>query len=386
LQSYSIINYRKILADIIVPAKGRVGRRASLHDLRGAVEQDMLIDAAVRERVAPMLYRCLLDTGQLALLQRRQRETLQRHYHRNVLTNIKCLHALGALLERTGAFGIDVVLLQGAALMSDVYRADVGLRPLSDIDLWVAANQLPMLTRALRDLGYRRDALYATHFSKGPVTLDVRTDLMWADRIAARRFLMDAGEQAGVLQRARTVSVEGRAVRRLDPWDEVLYLCLHLLKHYADRLIWLVDILKLTTLWQDEDWRTLCRRAHYLGHVKAMRVVFLLADRLFASHLSERGGGAAVVRFNFMDRRLLAMWGRDARLPEWSPLVFLAPSKGSVAYGRYVWENLFPRRSVLQQVFDAEDDGRPWRLYGLRLKQLGLKALRSLHPGKGFRR
>jgi len=60
---------------------------------------------------------------------------------------------------------IPVVLLQGIALLRDVYT-DPGLRPTTDIDLWVLPADLSSATSILVHAGYDSDPLYPTTFRR----------------------------------------------------------------------------------------------------------------------------------------------------------------------------------------------------------------------------
>lgn len=57
---------------------------------------------------------------------------------------------LGALV----AVGIRPIVLKGAALAEAAY-GDPGLRPMSDVDLWLRAEEMPTAVRRILDLGYR---------------------------------------------------------------------------------------------------------------------------------------------------------------------------------------------------------------------------------------
>lgn len=98
------------------------------------------------------------------------------------------------VLSQLAPADIRVVLLKGIALIHELYK-DEGLRPMSDVDLWVLPENLNRLTAVLTRIGYEQGSLYPTTFRKDLTTLDLKTHILGADRIKSRTLLLAKGQQ-----------------------------------------------------------------------------------------------------------------------------------------------------------------------------------------------
>lgn len=338
-------------------------------------DADLLIRVAVKEGLAGTLYKNLLKSGRLDSLNKEHQETLQSAYHRTLHLNLKLNHALKIILSTLNQGEVQVVLLQGIDLLHGIY-ADFGLRPLSDIDLWVLERYYNKLVSILMNKGYSRDPLYPNTFRKGITVLDIHTHILWADRIRSRKLLL-AKSQDEIYRKTRLITIDGQPVRCLGRYDQVLYLSLHLLKHNASRLIWLVDIKNLVADWNLLDWQTLLKRARELGQEICVAQTFFLIRSLLEFQMPEEIRAELVV-LNPIEKKLLSLRQKKESLPEWSTLILFTSGKGLFKGTMFILETLFPRPDILRQVF-AETPGLSVpRLYTRRIFQLAGRAITSL--------
>ena len=360
--------YRILLAACRMdPAGDHLAKLRNL--LARAVDPDRLIELAVKEGLAGLLYKNLLKSGSLARLGPVAGQRLQSLYHITVGNNLRLLHGLAEILQELNRKNIQVVLLQGMALLQQLYQ-DVGLRPLTDIDLWVLPDERHALAQTLGGLAYQADAAYPNTYRKGSTIVDVNSHILWADRIRARRLVLHRSQE-DIHRHCRSISCEGRQALCLDPYDQVLYLSLHALKHNVSRLIWLADIWNLSGSWQRSDWDGLMQRANDLGLAKALAsIIFLLAD-LFECH-PPLGSRTALesMRLNVLEKMILQKRAQGNPLPEWSPLLLFTAGKGLHKRLAFGVESLFPRPEILRQVFADHPGLKDWQLYWKRALQL----------------
>jgi len=199
----------------------------------------------------------------LERLSPKQRETLQAIYYRTVAFNLKLIHNLKKVIYQLNQRRVQVVLLQGIELLRQIYD-DIGLRPLTDIDLWISREEYGELVDTLFSEGYLRDPLYPNTFRKGATIFDIHTHILWADRIDARHLLINKTE-ADIIHNTRIIEVEDLQARCLSPYDQIIYLSLHALKHCVNRLIWLVDVKSVIDRWNRSDWEAFDNRVRDLG-------------------------------------------------------------------------------------------------------------------------
>jgi hypothetical protein len=323
-------------------------------------ESNRLLEAAIREGLAGLLYHRLKASGRLDVLDAPARSRLESIYYLALQTNLRFLSALQEIARQDVPF----VLMQGAALLLHAYP-DPGLRPLSDLDLWVLPRHWERLSSALSRLGFDEDRLTPGVFSRGAIRVDVHKHLDWAERIRASRFLF-AADADEIYRRCRPLSVEGVPVLCLDSFDEVAYLMVHAIKHNLERLIWLADIQRLVAPWQGPEWEAWRERARQLGQEGIAPALGYLRRELFG--MQTPAPAAAGPRLTALGRYLLRM-RKKGPLPKWSSLELL--SAGSrLRQLEFVFESMFPRPEILRQVFADRAGLNAWQLYSLRIRQL----------------
>ena len=331
------------------------------------VDVDHLISLAYREGMAGLLYKNLIKSGALENLGHEQKERLQTLYYQTVLSNLKLIQDLKEILHLLIKKKIRIVLLQGIALLLPIYD-DIGLRPLTDIDLWVLEKDYDGLINILSSQGYGRDHLYPNTFRKGSTIFDLHTQIPWADRIKARKTLL-AKSQEDIYNETQAADFEGQEVLCLSQYDQVLFLGLHALKHNVSRLVWLVDIKSLLARWKSSVWETLINRAGELGGKTLLYIFFLV--RLFDFQLpAEARQFLERKRPGFLEKKALEERIKRDSLPIWSPLLLISSRQGFKARFFLILETLFPRPEILRQVFPDSSDRKVWELYWKRIVQL----------------
>jgi len=335
--------------------------------LSSGVNADLLVNMALKEGIAGILYKNLLKSGIFEFLDNGLQEKFQSQYYRTLYINLKLNHALKIILSQLNQNGIEVVLLQGIDLLQKVYD-DIGLRPLSDIDLWVLDKDYRKLIPILTSLGYRPDPLYPNTFRKGPTTLDLHTHILWADRIQARQYLLSK-DQNIIYQNTRLIEIDGLKARCLGQYDRIIYLGLHMLKHNAERLIWLVDIYRLTADFGSSEWEHLLVRSKELGQEKCIAYIVFLIENLLGHQLPEPVR-LLLRKLNTVEKYILRQRIKKGSLPKWSTLFLLSPEKGLKKRFTFIAETLYPKPDILRQVFSDTPALNTPRLYTKRIRQL----------------
>jgi len=364
----SFIEYEILLAaGTVNPDKDQQAHLCKL--LSEEFDQDRLIRLAKKEGMTGLLYKSLKKAGILGFFGHLQMQQLQSSYYRTVQCNLQIVYDLKAILRRSNEKGVQVVLLQGIALLQKIYK-DIGLRPLTDIDLWVLPEKRGVFDTLMTQLGYQRDPLYPNTFKKGMTIVDINSHILWADRIRSRRHLL-AKSQRVLYDNIKILNFEGEPAGGLDDLDQVLYLSLHAFKHCAGRLVWLVDIKHLITGWQASNWKALFDRAGELGQVSIICYMLYLMRHLFnlkpPADIQATVAGRSLA---WLERVTLQKRLNGRPLPDWAPLLLLASGKSLMTRVYFVFETLFPRPPVLRQIFSATPDFKTWQLYLKRALQL----------------
>jgi len=171
----------------------------------------------------------------------------------------------------------------------------------------------------------------------------------------------------------RFVEIEGEKALCLNPCDQVIYLTLHALKHWANRLIWFVDIKKIIERWGSTEWESLFWRSKELGQERTVAYLLFLLQSTLGFKLPPWAEIFQRERMNSLERWALRQRLRKGSLPRWAPVFLFSSELGPVKRLLFFLENLFPRTEVLRQVFPSPPDLKPWQLYLKRgLQLLGL--------------
>jgi hypothetical protein len=165
-------------------------------------------------------------------------------------------------------------------------------------------------------------------------------------------------------------------VSRLRAAPELLLACLHLMKHNADRLLWLIEINERVAALDEPGWQELVGLCDAADQPAALGRVAWLAELLLPATVTSRlrtwAGAHPPPGF---ERRALRRRATRGALPVWAPLVFFSTQRGVAGRAASIFETLFPRPPVLRQVF-ADQEAAVWRLYARRIAQLVGLALR----------
>jgi len=318
-------------------------RKAVKYLLTEGLDWDLLLERAAWHRLSPLVSHHLRTPDLSVLVPRPVLERLQRLNYQSLARNMLLQNELSQLLSAFNEEGIPVVVLKGAALLGSIYD-DIGLRPMSDLDILVQPEHLDRAEAIALCQGYapiadrnaqghttanRRHGPNLIHFEKG-IVLEVHQHIVDSD--SAYHFDLN-----GFWAKARPVSISGVPALVLSTEDQLLHLSIKFLldrnysSHFA--LGQLCDISELISGEGDSlNWDLLVRAAddHHIGpgiHYVLYTCEQLLGTQVPASMLARLQplGFDPSMATLFIHRRLL-----DTR--DWVPLNFMYPK---VRYNRY---------------------------------------------------
>jgi hypothetical protein len=248
---------------------------------------DGLIESAVRQRVAPLVFwalnRACPDAVPAETL-----AALRTGFRQNLARNLFFAKELLRLLELFDLAGIQAIPFKGPALAWPLYESP-GLRFISDLDLLVPRRDASRAIDLLTSSGYRRS---------GPTSIGLRfsadggqlvlnradggfaVDLHW--RIAAAHCNpLDAAEIRG---RLAPIDIAGRRTPAFCPEDLVAFLCVHGAKHGWDSLAAVCDLDRLIDVCT-LDWNAILSRAARQRMSRMVSLGLSLAQDVLGSNL-----------------------------------------------------------------------------------------------------
>ncbi|HUU40007.1 MAG TPA: nucleotidyltransferase family protein [Desulfatiglandales bacterium] len=321
--------------------------------MREGVNWAFLMGRALEEGLASFLYLHCKNLDLLDLMPEYARELLSRIYSETLLLNTHMLKAVRELDQPLRERGISVIVFKGISLLGDVYQ-DAGLRLMEDIDLIARPEHVRELKRMLECNGFVPDKLYRNTYKRGIITLDIHTDFLSAHRIKNRRDAMNI-KLRDVWERAHPFEEGLTHVLRLSMYDSIIALSSHLLKHRFSRWLWFVDIREsIEGSGSAFSWSEF---VEYSRKVRAERIVLyaLLLSKHFlgmdipAHVLSELGKS----RLSVVEKHILRLRLAHAQADSLVDLLWLYQIPGPGKKIRFILENAFPKKEVMNQIFPS---------------------------------
>ena len=361
---------------------------------------EAVVELALRQSVAPLLHRRLQVDGGLAQIPAAQACLLVAERRATALRNLRNYGEFRRVARMLGEAGIPFVALKGLHLADLVYR-DIGLRPMSDLDILVPRAQLERALAALRAGRYGfNEMLAASVDALANVNemvlvqedLGIQLDLHWQlnePREAAGDLL------AEVWRCARPARPGGAQALVLSPEILLLHICAHFActDVFAFNIRPLCDIAEIVQAHPTLDWDVVTEQGSRYGWTRGIAAALRLArDHLAvpvpAPVLAALGGDALDPA---MLGDALAQAIASTSLPKGlaiAPnLLALAGDSSFRAKAGVLWRRVFVPRAELALHYGVPPQSARLPLYyGLRMRDLarryaaGVRALVAGDP------
>jgi hypothetical protein len=232
-------------------------RQITIHSLRGVWEtmrdanppspaypadrlpSDLVSFAAAKGSLGALMG-ALSRWGLSDLLEKAERERARLALARTAMATAAMQNELGRILSACRKRGIGVVLFKGHDLIASCYHDDV-LRPVTDADLLVRADDYPGLSEVLTGAGYRRNmGGGSTVWSRGGLIIDVHFGFVGDTRNPASAFLPRIGINE-IFNGSRRGEIAGVSYLSPDPCHSLIVTALHALTHSYLMDFWFMD-------------------------------------------------------------------------------------------------------------------------------------------------
>jgi hypothetical protein len=311
-------------------------------------------------RLAPLLFAAVRARGCEQALPADVWDSLKTTYLQTHVTTLWVYRDLSRLLKWFCAEHIPVVVLKGAALAKVLY-ADLGLRPMCDLDVMVPRLMIPRAVELLAADGYRptlepegfqqsfRTVVEFEGAQRARPPLEVHWHLFhipyYRERIPVEWFW----------QRTTEIRFDDQSALVLSPEAQWLYLSTHLvLRHQANGLLWLYDLALLMSRYHEVmAWNIVVDAAQQFGLRQVVRTA--LADVESAWGVSVPDAARALVEQlrPSIGERLLVVVNTSRHVDAQEPWHALnLPGFQKLGYLR---QTLFPDRAYMQTRYHIAD-------------------------------
>jgi hypothetical protein len=200
-------------------------------------------------------------------------------YYKNAARNTLRYYELSTILKAFNDVGIDVIVLKGAFLAEAIYK-NIGLRPMSDIDLLIKKEDLQKVKNEVVQLKYHAP-VYPTKWHEQWQNAwteeinytnqekNVAIDVHWNLQPPSSPIQVDITKS---WENAQPVKIAGVETLMLAPEDLLQHLCLHLDKHISSsgapplQFKWYCDIAEVIRHYKGKiNWKYLVRSSKNYG-------------------------------------------------------------------------------------------------------------------------
>jgi len=348
-------------------------------DLTAAEWEALLIEAGQQD-VMPLLHYRLQSRPERAAIPAPILERLQNAFLKNTAYISLLYRELQQILSACEQEGIPVILLKGSYLAKQIYP-EIGLRPMSDMDLMVQPRDLPRAGAITERLGYTPSYSYSVDvemvfshqmplYNKGGI---FAIEWHWHITEPDKPYELEPDE---LWERAIPMQIEGIPCFGLAPEDLFLHLAYHLTGHHicTAPMRALVDIdLMLGTTSPYLDWQVVIDRARRWRLERCVYLTLRLVTECFGTPLPD-GVLTALVPEQVEDdvmswayeQIFAAPADKSLDLPE--GLVRVRDQQGLAKRLRVFWNQVFlPPQALSWKLHVHPDSPALWRYYPLRI-------------------
>ncbi|MCG2703535.1 MAG: nucleotidyltransferase family protein [Candidatus Omnitrophica bacterium] len=324
-----------------------------------SLDWNYIIQRAKEEGVTGLIYRSLRKLALHMYLPEEDLAVLEKGYYVNSARNAIIFRQAGKILKAVCAHEIKVVMLKGVFLAEKVYL-DIGLRPMSDIDVLVKKEDVSRVNDVLNSLGYFSADYQGfspdlpamsinTLVYKTPELLCAPVHLHW--HIINSTWPVDSLvrgiDMESIWQRAQPVIIEGENVYTLSPEHLVIYLAQHCLMHKFRPMTLFSDLTGALGYYNKSlDREFMLKEAERFDLKEILFCCLYFMRKKFAYEPPE----VKEIDFGDMDffRKLCNFFiAQDGDYYRLSYLVFLSKQKGIARKFKFLIKTFFPSARVI---------------------------------------
>lgn len=328
---------------------------------------EYLLNRSLTEGLFGLLYKSLKNS-QIEIPLQKEFKELERMYYQNLAKNMIILKELDSLLKYLNNSQIPIILLRGASFLKTIY-SDIGLRYFDDIDIFIKHDHYEKICEILKKNDFSPLPFYPDRYLKDSINLDIHTSLFNVSRIKSRGYAVKINDEE-IWKDARSIENHYPNVLSLSPYDNILTLSLHSLKHSYAQLIWFVDMNEIINHNKDNlNWDKLLQRAELFNLTRPLYYSLLYLKKKMNSPIPDFVLNKNM-KWSYLEKRTLNFLLKNEKIERYGELLFIygIPKKSHKL--KYLFELLFPRPAVLSQVFGFYRLSSIPLLYILRLFQM----------------
>jgi hypothetical protein len=254
----------------------------------------VFLESARWHGVVPLVFNNLKNIPERHQIPDEIIEDLKSDYRKNLVRNTIIFAKLDRVLAAFEKHRIQIIPIKGAAFTREIY-GDIGLRPMSDIDILVKRADVYHAENVVHELGYKQ--VGKTDYHNGYINGDDNfyLEIHWAVASPKHPSLIRAVDSKLIgtwWSRALPYNSKFQNILSLNPVDRIYLLASHFFKHRFIRpnkvfdsrgaLIQLCDMYNVTNYYKNDiDWEKLKIKSRQIGLYKIVGVTLAIVKEIF---------------------------------------------------------------------------------------------------------
>ena len=125
------------------------------HIIKNGIDWYDFLNYCIRTNMVCLVYRNLVKLGIEKMLPATIKYNMRYHYEKNTLRNEYLLDSLDKIQRELMEKGIVVVPIKGAKFLSSIYKEDIGVRLLNDIDILAEPSNKDIIHNYMKENGFK---------------------------------------------------------------------------------------------------------------------------------------------------------------------------------------------------------------------------------------
>lgn len=332
-------------------------------------------ELAIQSRLASVVYTNEKKWG-LNLLPTELRAKFKQFKLKVISFNTQLYQDYETFQQRCIKWSIPCIPLKGVYLADQVYK-DIGLRQISDIDLWVAKESQQAIMQILHELDWKvKLSVYKSKYHESLFEFHTAYDVLSEkNTFDFHHYLFDQGSATFMdyerLERNfEKTEVCGMETVQMEPHDHLIYLCLHTYKHLhpndENNLRAFVDIAYfIETFGHRLNTKNVMARANLFGVSRQVKVILCLVQNLWITPNHPFFKNIRFTEFDDLTNKIVLreLMDEKFRFGELWRETFLKRIK--LTHGwltiPLLWYELFPSKSYLEHTGGKKGYWKNWR-------------------------
>jgi len=316
---------------------------------------DYVVESVIRNGTGPLFHRNLSQLSNNNIVPVKVKSTFEQIYFKTLSRNILLYQHFRNIILAFSSQEIQVIALKGIYLAEKIY-GDIGLRPLSDIDLLIQEKDIAKATDIMHQCGFSKNAFekrLPNHekdqgFYKGDILFELHKHI----HPSYENFSVDIIDY---WNRAQKIAIDGLDVFMLSPEDLLQHLCIHLFLHIRKgkfSFINFCDIDTLLKVWKNQpNWVLLMEINRKYNCTHEVGAILLLLNKYMSANIPEQltSGNIYFRDKAFENRFINALKGNRHSQSEDSEvrITYFKNVKGLGNKLKYVLSELFPLKRFM---------------------------------------